>query len=131
MMRRMSLVVLLGATLALPLLGASEDAGAPPLDDRSTADAARPAVVLLVIDGGINPATADYIRDGIAAAEAQQAAAVHQVGNGPGYDAQEEERCRPSTDGGSDHERGPGELEDHPTQNDLLAAKSGRLKDGR
>ena len=76
MMRRMSLVALFGATLALPLLGTSEEAGTPPLDARSTADAPRPVVVLLVIDGGINPATVDYIRDGVAAAEAQQAAAL-------------------------------------------------------
>ena len=76
MMRRMSLVALFGATLALPLLGTSEEAGTPPLDARSTADAPRPVVVLLVIDGGINPATVEYIRDGVAAAEAQQAAAL-------------------------------------------------------
>lgn len=33
-------------------------------------------VLRLVVDGGINPATADYIRDGIAAAEEREAVAV-------------------------------------------------------
>ena len=76
MTHRLSLVVVLGAALALPMLGASEEGGTPPVARRSPADAARPVVVLLVVDGGINPATADYISDGMAAADAQQAAAL-------------------------------------------------------
>lgn len=66
----------LAALLLSPLLIAAAIAPSP---TATTAPAAAPGsstVLRLVIDGTINPATADYIRDGIAAADDQGAAAL-------------------------------------------------------
>jgi membrane-bound serine protease (ClpP class) len=62
------------AVLLAPLLLAA--ASTPIAAPAPTVGASRASVLLLVIDGGINPATADYIREGIAAGAAQGAAAV-------------------------------------------------------
>jgi membrane-bound serine protease (ClpP class) len=62
------------AVLAAPLLLGAATTPAPTA--APAADGGAPKVLLLVVDGGINPATADYIHDGIAAAEEQGAAAV-------------------------------------------------------
>jgi membrane-bound serine protease (ClpP class) len=55
------------------LLGATPVPTAPPV---ASVTAPSGTVLLLVVDGMINPASADYIREGIAAASAQGAAAV-------------------------------------------------------
>lgn len=69
-MRRGIALVLLVAPL---LVGATPAPTATPV---ATPGAPPSAVLLLVVDGMINPATADYIREGIAAGAARGAAAV-------------------------------------------------------
>lgn len=54
----------------------AESAPTPEAAERKAVRASGRQVVLLVIDGGINPAVAEYIRDGIALAEEQDAQAV-------------------------------------------------------
>jgi len=71
-MRRASLLVFL---LAPWLLAATPTPTATPTA-LVRGSGAVPPVVLLVVNGGINPATADYIQEGIAAAEERGAGAV-------------------------------------------------------
>lgn len=80
---RALLALLLGA-LAAPLLAASPAARTPtaePIADASvpaaaTSDDAQPVVIRLTIDGGINPAAAEYIADGIHLARDRRAQAL-------------------------------------------------------
>jgi len=72
-MRRAGAIAVLLAPL---LLAATRTATVTPTSAPPQATGAPGSVLLLVVDGGINPASADYIHDGIADAEARGATAV-------------------------------------------------------
>jgi membrane-bound serine protease (ClpP class) len=72
-MRRAGAIAVLLAPL---LLAAMRTATVPPTPAPPQATGAPGSVLLLVVDGGINPASADYIHDGIAEAEERGATAV-------------------------------------------------------